>query len=79
MSEVGTFGTWDTAYRYRRSSLRRFEEDWVIAPLDWLAKIDAWRKQQPEPMPNLSEAYRRLIEEGLEAEAKGKLKRRGHD
>jgi len=26
------------------------------------------------PMPNLSEAYRRLIEKGLEAEAKGKKK-----
>jgi hypothetical protein len=30
-------------------------------------------------MPNLSEAYRRLIEKGLDAEAKGKPKRRGHD
>ena len=42
-------------------------------------EIDAWRRQQPDPMPNLSEAYRRLIEKGLDAEAKAKPKRRGHD
>jgi hypothetical protein len=41
-------------------------------------EIDAWRHQQPDPMPNLSEAYRRLIEEALEAEAKGKLSNAGH-
>jgi hypothetical protein len=46
--------------------------------MEWLAKIDAWRRQQPDPMPNLSEACRRLIEKGLDAEAKGKPKRRGH-
>ena len=37
-------------------------------------EIDAWRRQQPDPVPNLSEAYRRLIEKGLDAEAKGKKK-----
>jgi hypothetical protein len=26
----------------------------------------------PDPMPNLSEAYRRLIEKGLDAEAEAK-------
>ena len=51
----------------------------VIAPMEWLAKIDAWRRQQPDPMPNLSEAYGDWIEKGLDAEAKGKPKRRGHD
>ena len=50
----------------------------VIAPMEWLAKIDGWRRQQPDPMPNLSEAYRRLIEKGLDAEAKAKGKGRHH-
>jgi hypothetical protein len=43
----------------------------MIAPVDWLKRIDAWRRHQPD-MPNLSEAIRRLVELGLEASAKGK-------
>jgi hypothetical protein len=39
-------------------------------------EIDAWRRQQPDPMPSLSEAYRRLIKKGLDAE--GKPKRSEH-
>ena len=39
-------------------------------------EIDAWRRQQPDPMPNLSEAYGDWIEKGLDAEAKGKPTRR---
>jgi hypothetical protein len=42
----------------------------MIAPLQWIARIDAWRRHQPD-MPNLSEAIRRLVELGLEA-SKGK-------
>ncbi len=45
----------------------------MVAPLQWLAKIDAWRRHQPD-MPNLSEAIRRLVELGLEAAAKSKSK-----
>lgn len=47
----------------------------MIAPLQWIAKIDAWRRHQPD-MPNLSEAIRRLVELGLEA-SKGKGKPKG--
>ena len=46
--------------------------------MEWLAKIDGWRRQRPDPMRNLSQAYRRLIEKGLDAEAKAKGKGRHH-
>jgi len=42
----------------------------MVAPLEWLRRIDAWRRHQPD-MPNLSEAIRRLVETALDAEAKG--------
>jgi hypothetical protein len=32
---------------------------------DWLARINLWRRRQPDPIPNLSEAIRRLVEKGL--------------
>ena len=44
----------------------------MIAPVDWLKRIDAWRRHQPD-MPNLSEAIRRLVELGLDSgKPKGK-------
>jgi hypothetical protein len=44
----------------------------LVAPLDWLKKIDHWRRHQPD-VPGLSEAIRRLVEIGLEAsKPKGK-------
>jgi len=46
----------------------------VITPRSLLSRIEDWRRAQPDPIPNLSEAYRRLIEKGLDAEAKGKKK-----
>lgn len=39
----------------------------LIAPLDWLKRIDAWRRHQPD-LPSRSEAIRRLVDLGLEAE-----------
>jgi hypothetical protein len=39
----------------------------LIAPLPWLKRIDDWRRKQPD-MPNVSQAIRRLVELGLEAE-----------
>ena len=48
----------------------------MVAPLQWIAKIDAWRRHQPD-MPNLSEAIRRLVELGLEASSKGEKKSKG--
>jgi hypothetical protein len=38
-----------------------------------IAKIDHWRRHQPD-MPNLSEAIRRLVEIGLEAGERGDKK-----
>jgi hypothetical protein len=45
----------------------------LIAPLDWIKKIDNWRRHQPD-VPGLSEAIRRLVELGLEAASKGEKK-----
>jgi hypothetical protein len=42
----------------------------VRMPPELEAAIDAWIKQQPDPKPSRSEAIRRLIEEGLEANRK---------
>ena len=41
----------------------------LIAPVEWLGKIETWRRHQPSPMPNTSEAIRRLVELGLKADA----------
>ena len=38
----------------------------LIAPMDWLKRIDAWRRHQPD-LPSRSEAIRRLVDLGLEA------------
>ena len=46
----------------------------MIAPASWVKKIDEWRRQQPD-LPNISEAVRRLVEQGLESGAKKSGKR----
>jgi hypothetical protein len=38
----------------------------------WLARINLWRRAQPDPMPSLSEAIRTLVNTALEAERKRK-------
>ncbi len=43
----------------------------IVAPISWVKQIDDWRRRQPE-LPNFSEALRRLVEIGLEAEKKAK-------
>jgi len=46
----------------------------LIAPVDWLKRIDAWRRHQPT-LPSRSEAIRRLVELGLDAaDKRGKPK-----
>ena len=45
-----------------------------IAPAAWVAKVEAWRRHQPDPMPNTSEAIRQLVEIGLKAESQNKPK-----
>jgi hypothetical protein len=42
----------------------------IVAPLTWIAKVNAWRRDQPG-WPNFSEAVRQLVEIGIEA-TKGK-------
>jgi hypothetical protein len=39
----------------------------VRTPTELDARITAWIKRQPEPKPSRSEAIRRLIERGLDA------------
>jgi hypothetical protein len=46
----------------------------LIAPAAWVAKVEAWRRHQPDPMPNTSEAIRQLVEIGLKAESQNKPK-----
>jgi hypothetical protein len=48
----------------------------LMAPVALIAKIDRWRRHQPD-VPNLSEAIRRLIEKGLEAGERGEKKPKG--
>jgi hypothetical protein len=41
----------------------------MVAPASWVKKIDEWRRQQPD-LPNISEAVRRLVDQGLESGSK---------
>jgi metal-responsive CopG/Arc/MetJ family transcriptional regulator len=47
----------------------------LIAPVDWLKRIDQWRNEPN--LPTRSEAIRTLVERGLEAEARGEKKPKG--
>lgn len=42
---------------------------------DWLRSLDDWRRQQPD-LPPRAEAIRRLVQLGIEAEAKKPAKRK---
>ena len=43
----------------------------IVAPAIWVKKIDDWRRHQAD-LPNFSEALRRLVELGLEAEKRAR-------
>lgn len=43
----------------------------IVAPASWVGRIDDWRRKQAD-LPNLSEAIRRLVEAGLDAERRAK-------
>jgi rRNA maturation endonuclease Nob1 len=43
----------------------------IVAPESWVQRVDDWRRKQAD-LPNLSEAIRRLVEAGLDAERKGR-------
>jgi hypothetical protein len=47
----------------------------LVAPLDWIRHIEAWRRHEPDN-PNLSAAIRRLVEIGLAADAKAKKEKK---
>jgi len=49
------------------SAVRRLQ---LIGPVDWVKRIDAWRRQQPN-LPSRSEAIRTLVDRALDADAKG--------
>lgn len=42
----------------------------IVVDVEWVQKINFWRGRQPD-VPNLSEAIRLLVDDGLEARAKG--------
>jgi hypothetical protein len=50
------------------SEVKKFN---IIAPIDWLRRIDQWRRRQAD-VPSLSEAIRRLVTAQLDAEDKPK-------
>jgi hypothetical protein len=56
------------------SAVRRLQ---LIAPVDWLKRIDAWRRHQPN-LPTRSAAIRELVSQALDAaerlDKKGKPK-----
>lgn len=41
----------------------------LVAPASWIARINAWRRTQPD-LPNISESIRRLTDIGIETELK---------
>jgi len=51
--------------RMENERMQRFE---MKAPAPWLARIDDWRRQQPD-IPSRAEAIRRLVETAIEADA----------
>jgi hypothetical protein len=55
------------------SAVRRLQ---LIAPVDWLKWIDAWRRHQPN-LPSRSEAIRTLVTQALDASERGKPKGKG--
>jgi hypothetical protein len=55
------------------SAVKRLQ---LIAPVDWLKRIDAWRRHQPN-LPSRSEAIRRLVEMSLDAAEGGERKPKG--
>ena len=45
----------------------------LVAPEDWIGKIDKWRRHQPD-MPTRSESIRRLVEKAIAADEKHEKK-----
>jgi hypothetical protein len=44
-----------------------------VAPLDWIKKLDSWRRNQPD-VPTRSESIRRLVEKAIAADEKAEKK-----
>lgn len=49
---------------FMNEPMKRFE---MLAPPDWIAAVDDWRRKQSD-IPSRAEAIRRLVEKGLVAE-----------
>jgi len=45
----------------------------INAPVEWIARINHWRRSQPD-VPSLSESIRRLVSQALDAAERGKGK-----
>lgn len=41
----------------------------IVAPASWVKRLEEWRRAQPD-LPNTSEAIRRLVDAGMEREAR---------
>ena len=41
----------------------------IVAPVSWVRRVEDWRRTQPD-LPNTSQAIRRLVDAGLEREAR---------
>jgi hypothetical protein len=57
-----------SAARFASDDIKRLN---IIVPAAWARRVDNWRRHQDD-LPNFSEALRRLVELGLEAEKKPK-------
>jgi metal-responsive CopG/Arc/MetJ family transcriptional regulator len=55
------------------SAVKRLQ---LIAPVDWLKRIDAWRRHHPN-LPSRSEAIRELVTQALDAAETRKGKPKG--
>jgi hypothetical protein len=53
------------------SAVKRLQ---LIAPVDWLKRIDAWRRHQPN-LPTRSEAIRELVSLALDAAEKSEARK----
>jgi hypothetical protein len=42
----------------------------LVVDAEWLKRIAIWRRQQPDPLPTMSDAIRRLVSDQLDALSK---------
>jgi hypothetical protein len=42
----------------------------LVVDKEWLKRVAVWRRLQPDPMPTMSDAIRRLVDHALDAVSK---------